>query len=377
MNKKKIENEENKKNTKNTKKNKKKHEKKKKKKELEALNEVIDCDLIKKKEINTNLIYLKSFPSGNIIAVFDNYIIIYDIDFKEIQKIENAHEDLIHYADIKDENNFVTCSDDLNIKTWIKINGKFQLNKIIKKAHTNFMNKVKYYKDKQLISCGYDGSVKIWKENGNSYQIITIWKTKYFGINVEEWEDEYMSDVNKIRRFYLVKDKNRIVFFKDGAIYILNLKTFKYIRAYCGIGYLSISELKRISKNHFVVDYAWGWDNTGRIVVLSLFEDRIIKDMKTPFRCYGMLALKNIKLLLVGGENDIMIIKTNNFECIKTIKFAHSNSISHIKLLKNGLIASISLEHRLKLWSLEGLIYKKDEKNNSPKNSIFLVEDPM
>ena len=99
------------------KKNKKKHEKKKKKKELEALNEVIDCDLIKKKEININLIYLKSFPSGNIIAVFDNYIIIYDIDFKEIQKIENAHEDLIHYADIKDENNFVTCSDDLNIKT--------------------------------------------------------------------------------------------------------------------------------------------------------------------------------------------------------------------------------------------------------------------
>jgi tricorn protease-like protein len=97
-----------------------------KKKELEAaLNEIVYCDLIKKKEINTNLIYLKSFPSGNIIAVFDKYIIIYDIDFNEIQKIENAHEDLIHYVDIKDENNFVTCSDDLNIKTWVKINGKY------------------------------------------------------------------------------------------------------------------------------------------------------------------------------------------------------------------------------------------------------------
>ena len=92
----------------------------------------------KKKEINTNLIYFKSFPSGNIIATFDKYIIIYDIDFKEIQKIENAHEDLIHYVDIKDENNFVTCSDDLNIKTWVKINGKYQINKIIKKAHSNY-----------------------------------------------------------------------------------------------------------------------------------------------------------------------------------------------------------------------------------------------
>ena len=77
-----MENEENKKLSKNAKKNKKKHEKRKKKKELEAaLNEIVYCDLIKKKEINTNLIYLKSFPSGNIIAVFDKYIIIYDIDF--------------------------------------------------------------------------------------------------------------------------------------------------------------------------------------------------------------------------------------------------------------------------------------------------------
>ena len=372
-----MENEENKKTSKNAKKNKKKHEKRKKKKELEAaLNEIVYCDLIKKKEINTNLIYLKSFPSGNIIAVFDKYIIIFDIDFNEIQKIENAHEDLIHYVDIKDENNFVTCSDDLNIKTWVKINGKYQINKIIKQAHTNFMNKVKYYKDKQLISCGYDGSVKIWEELGNGYQIMTIWKTQYFGINVEEWDDEYMSDVNKIRRFYLIKDKNRRIFFLGGAIYILNLKTFKYIRAYYGIGYLSISYMERISKNLFAIDYAWGWDNTGRIVVLSLFEDRIIKDMKTPFRCYGMLSLQDKKLLLIGGDNDIMIVKTTNFECIKTIKFAHLKSISHIKLLKNGLIVSISHEHILKLWSLEGLIYKKDEKNNNHKNSIFLVENP-
>jgi len=378
MNENKMENEENKKPSKNAKKNKKKHEKRKKKKELEAaLNEIVYCDLIKKKEMNINLIYLKSFPSGNIVATFDKYIIIYDIDFKEIQKIENAHEDLIHYVDIKDENNFVTCSDDLNIKTWIKTNGKYQLNKIIKKAHSNFMNNVKYYKDKQLISCGYDGSVKIWGEKEDGYEIMTIWKTKYFGIKVEEWDDEYMSDANKIKRFYLIKDKNRLIFFKGDAIYILNLKTFKYIKAYYGIGYLTISYMKRISKNLFAIGYAWGWDNTGRIVVLSLFEDRIIKDMKTPFRCYGMLALQDKKLLIIGGENDIMIVKTTNFECIRTIKLAHLKAISYIKLLKNGLIASFSRDHILKIWSLEGLIYKKDEKNNNHNNSIFLIEDPI
>ena len=122
----------------NSKKNKKMREKKKKKKELEALNETIDCDLKNVREIQTTLINLNSFPSGNIIALFNKNIIIYDIDFKEIQKIENAHEDNIHNADIKDENNFVTCSDDLNIKTWIKKNNKFVLNKTIIKAHSYY-----------------------------------------------------------------------------------------------------------------------------------------------------------------------------------------------------------------------------------------------
>lgn len=194
-------NEENDKQTKNKNKNKKKREKKKKKKELESLNEIIDCDLIQKKEIKINLINFKSFPSGNIVATFNGFIIIYDIDFKEIQKIENAHKDLIHYVDIKDDYNFVSCSDDFSIKTWIKIKDKFQLNKVIIKAHSNFINKVKYYKDKYIISCGYDGSVKIWKENENGFEIISIWKTKYYNINVEEWDDEYMADVNKIRNF--------------------------------------------------------------------------------------------------------------------------------------------------------------------------------
>ncbi len=46
-----MENEENKKLSKNAKRNKKKHEKRKKKKELEAaLNEIVYCDLIKKKK---------------------------------------------------------------------------------------------------------------------------------------------------------------------------------------------------------------------------------------------------------------------------------------------------------------------------------------
>ena len=100
------------------------------------------------------------------------------------------------------------------------------------------------------------------------------------------WYKFYYSymEKNKINRFYIIKAHNRLIIFLNGAIFILSLKNLKFIRAYYGIKYLNISEMKQISKNLFAIDYAWGWDNTGRIVVLSLFEDKIIKDMKTPFR---------------------------------------------------------------------------------------------
>ena len=348
-------------------------------KELETFNEIIDLDFKKVKEIRNSLVNLKSFPSGNIVAVKHNDIIIYDINMNVIQTIENAHEDLIPYVDVKDENNFVTCSDDLSIKTWIKKDGKYQLNQTLVKAHSNFMNKVQYFSDDKIISCGYDGGVKLWEENDNkNFQSSLIFKTKYYGINVEEWEDETMENVNKINSFYIVKDKGRLIVFNSGAIFILNLNSFEYINGYYGIHYLSIGCMKRISENLFAIDYAWGWADTGRIVILSLCEDKIIKEMETPFRCFGMLSLIDKNLLIIGGKKDIMFIKTNNFECFKILKNVHDNTILKIRLLKNETIATISHDKTLKIWSLENLVRKNDEKskdNNNNKNSLFLREN--
>ena len=332
----------------NTKNNKKDHEKKDIK-ELETFNEIIDCEMEKEREIQMAVLNLKSLPSGNIVALFHKYIIIYDLNFKEIQKIENAHEDNIMYVDIKDENNFVTCSDDFNIKTWIKKNGIYVLNKTIIKAHSNYMNKVKYLSSTKIVSYGYDGSLKIWKENKNGFEILSIWKTKYYGLNVEELYDDFYYNENKVKNFFIIKDKKRLVIFVNEGIVILDLNNMKYIRGYYGIKYLIIGNMKRISKNLFAIDYAWTWQETGKIVVLSLFEDKIIKDMKTPFRCYGMISLMDKQLFLVGGEKDIMIIKTYNFEYIKIIDSTHTKSIWRIKLLSNGLLATISHDHMIKI----------------------------
>ena len=72
---------------------------------------------------NASITSVSIFPSGNIISTSDDKsIIIYDIFFNILQNIQNAHHSYIYYVEIKDENNFITCSVDKSIKSWIKNN---------------------------------------------------------------------------------------------------------------------------------------------------------------------------------------------------------------------------------------------------------------
>ena len=133
--------------------------------------QLTSCNLKNIKSIQPHNKYINSlscFPSGNIISVSnDESIIIYDINLNILQNIKNAHDDCIIYIEIKDENNFITCSKDKNIKLWIKDNNEFKINKIIKNAHKDQINKVIYCSNGNLISCSSDKNIKIWKENNN------------------------------------------------------------------------------------------------------------------------------------------------------------------------------------------------------------------
>ena len=60
---------------------------------------------------------------------------IYDINLNILQNIKNVHDKSINYIDINDEKNFITCSDDKKIKSWIKKENNFQINQIIENAH--------------------------------------------------------------------------------------------------------------------------------------------------------------------------------------------------------------------------------------------------
>ena len=83
------------------------------------------CDLHNINSIKSHNNFINSvstFPSGNIISVSaDKSIKIYDIHLNELQNIQKAHNEGIAYVEIKDENNFITCSKDINIKLNMKL----------------------------------------------------------------------------------------------------------------------------------------------------------------------------------------------------------------------------------------------------------------
>ena len=152
-------------------------------------NEIKEQNLTKINLTNTNTIQkhlsrvqsASIFPSGNIVSVSDDKsIIIYDNLFNVLQIISDAHSQQIYYIEIKDENNFVTCSNDKTIKTWIKRNNKFEINKTINNAHNDAVIKVIYNSKGNLISCSFDYSIKIWEEkNGEYINIKTLSHSKY------------------------------------------------------------------------------------------------------------------------------------------------------------------------------------------------------
>ena len=273
------------------------------------------------------------FPSGKIISVStDKSIKIYNENFIIEQNIENAHNDTIYYVCIKDENNFVTCSRDKNIKTWIKNSNLFIVNKIILNAHNNNITKVIYYKD-NLISCSWDKKIKIWEENNinMNYECVTV-----------------LLHSGKITSILLLEDLNYLISSGNDGVKFWNLNNFQnliYIeQIFCGCW----NALCRIDKDRIIIG-----GNEDGMKIISIKEKKIIESLENNFTCWAICFIPNINIILYGGMvNDLYICRSDNYELIQQIKNAHNGNIRGINQLKNGLIASVSEDFKIKIWKI-------------------------
>ena len=275
---------------------------------------------------------LSTFPSGNIISVSgDKSIIIYDIHLNILQNIQNAHDRGITYVEIKDENNFITCSVDKSIKLWIKNKNEFKINKIIPNVHHCVIRKVIYCLNEYLISCSWDKTIKIWNNN-------------YENINILKHSD-------KVNSLLFLEDKNILISSGEDGTKLWNLKEINNINL--------IKEFKETS---------CGWNNglcrlnediiivkgkgTNSLKLISILKKEIIKTIDCPFQCWGITLIENKGIFLVGGfSKDIRIYSNDNYECIQEIKDAHNDDIKGFIELKDGSIASFSYDQTIKIWN--------------------------
>ena len=261
--------------------------------------------------------------------------IIYDINLDILQNIPNAHNNWIYYVEVIDENNFITCSNDKSIKLWIKNENKFIINKIINNAHEYSIYKVIYYSNDNLISCS-KGNIKIWKENNNN---------TYDNIKI-------LTHSNKVCSILYLEDKNILISCGlDGTkFWNLNKNEINYNNINC-IQYFE--------------DVKCGWNNgicrlnEDRIIVgrnslkiISILKNKIIKEIKIPFECWGIRLIEDKGIFFIGGESkDIRIYRNDNYECIQIIHNAHEDYINGFIELKDGAIVSYSYDKKIKIWN--------------------------
>ena len=275
---------------------------------------------------------ISTFPSGNIISVsYDMSIKIYDNNLNIIQIINNAHNNGILNINIKDENNFVTSSIDKNIKTWIKKEKIYELNKKILNAHNGVIRKIIYCNNYNIISCSIDKTIKIWElNNKNEYENIII-----------------LTHYNEIFSLLLIEKKNILISSGFDGTRIWNFNNLECINYLIDVKCCNYNSMKKIEEDKIIIG-----EKNGFIKIISLIEKRIIKEIENEFTSYGICVIDNKGVFLIGGSsNDIKIYRNDNFECIQIVKNAHNYDISDLIELNNGLIASCSYDRNIILWS--------------------------
>ena len=304
-------------------------------------NPYINYMKIEKNNINLNYIQTLSghkniitsmsiFASGNFISVSrDKSIIIYDKNFNELQKIENAHEyNIINGVDVKDESNFITNSL-YEIRIWIKNNNNFILNQIISYPHQEIKD-VKYCLNGNLISLGFEKILKLWNFN-NIYQNIMIIKCNIICFCLLNENKILITLCNDGLRFWNIYNYECLSYFKD----LYKFNDYK---------------LNKIDDDKIIIQ---GEFNEKSIKIFSISNMKTIKILNYEYLNFvGSIQDKGIFML--GNQKYFYIYNINDYQFIKKIKHYHNEkySVNGIIKLKNEFIASYSNDNKINIWSL-------------------------
>ena len=290
--------------------------------------------LIKKLNIHNDIIIsILIFPSGNLISLSnDKSIKIWDNQFNLLHCIEE--ENPISFIDIKNDNNYISCSTCF-IKIWIKNNNKFEINeKILDVNNSNFI-KIKYYLNDYIISSSCDKTIKILKNIYDKYQYITI--IKFY----------------ELISFLLLEDTNILITSGYDKTTFWNMNTFEIIFTVENFKsdyfYYFKNSICKLDKDRIIIVKG----NDYILKVISISKRKVIKQIDNQFGCYGVYLIKNKSIFLTYGDSDVIkIYKSDNYKLIYDIKYESENIIKGLIQFKNNLILSYLDSGEIQIWEI-------------------------
>ena len=156
-----------------------------------------------------------------------------------------------------------------------------------------------------LISCSSDGIIKIWEERNGKYQNIKILYNNGMLTSILLLEDKNI----------LISSGNSTKFWDLNNNYEL-IKTFNNFYTFWNAG------LERIDTDRIIVG------SEKKAIIISISNQNIIHEINLDYQCDVLKSIENKGILFIGGvSNDIQIYRSDNYECIQTIKDAHESKI--------------------------------------------------
>ena len=286
-------------------------------------------ELITMLEYNMDAVNTIMTTSSNIIISVSNdkSIMLFDYNYRIIQKIENAHNGIIFDIALKDDNNFATCSQDKSIKTWRKsLNDKYLIDKVLNNIHENDIHKIEYLKDDTIISGSKDMKIKIW----NLINTLVL--------------------NNNIPIYSLLYSPKENILISAGTMFTRIWDTSNLINPL--ISQIDVvchgkNALQKLDDNRVV------FGGRFEIKIISIKEKQVSKKIKSAFLVWAICVIENKQLFICGGvSNDLEIFSSINYENLGLIKNCHNGNLRGISLLNNGKIITGSEDKKTKIWKI-------------------------
>lgn len=291
-------------------------------------------ELITMLEYNMDAVNTIMTTSSNIIISVSNdkSIMLFDYNYRIIQKIENAHNGIIFDIALKDDNNFATCSQDKSIKTWRKsLNDKYLIDKVLNNIHDNDIHKIEYLKNDTIISGSKDMKIKIWNLINNEYKCTLV-------LN------------NNIPIYSLLYSPKENILISAGTLFTRIWDTSNLINPL--ISQIDVvchgkNALQKLDDNRVV------FGGRFEIKIISIKEKQVSKKIKSAFLVWAICVIENKQLFICGGvSNDLEIFSSINYENLGLIKNCHNGNLRGISLLNNGKIITGSEDKKTKIWKI-------------------------